>query len=501
MVTNTTNQGATLSQAASPRKGIILALLAATQFMIVLDGLIVNVALPSIQGALKFSPQNLQWVVNAYTLMFGGFLLLGGRIADLFGRRRVFVAGLVLFSVASLVGGFAQSDLWLIIARAVQGLGGALISPAALSLLTTIFEEGPERDRALGVFGSTAGSGAACGVLLGGILTQFLGWEWILFLNFPIGLVVALLSLRFLPKSEAPTGDRSFDILGALTITGGLVMLVYALVQTNENGWTSLSTILLFGGAIVLIGLFIFIETRLKSPLVQFTIFRIRSVTAANIIALLFSCCLGGTIFLLSLYLQVVLRYSPLESGLAFLPFALGTIVASIIASRLVSRFGIRPVLAVGLVLLATGTLLLAQIPPDGNFLANVLPGSVIFAFGLTGSAIPITIAAVTGITGAQAGLASGLINTTQQIGFALGLAILSTVATARTTDYAHTTGTPANSPTALTSGFQLAFWVAFGFAVVGLLLTLRLFSNRQTAPVETSQPENEHRSTEVPTL
>ena len=463
------------------RKGLALMLLAAAQFIVVLDASIVNVALPSMGRDLDFSQENLSWVVNAYTLVFGGFLLLGGRLADLLGRRRVFVAGLILFSVASLAGGFAQSPGWLVAARAVQGLGAAILSPAALSIVTTTFAEGAERNRALGVWGAVAGSGGAAGVLFGGLLTEYAGWEWVLFVNVPIGIAVAFFATRILPESKID-GPRHFDVAGAVTITAGLSLLVYALVDTVNAGWGSTQTIVLIAIALALIGAFIAIELRSSSPLVSFGIFRNRTLTGANVVALLVAMALFSMFFFVSLYMQQVLGYDALKAGLAYLPLAFGIIVSAGLASQLVTRVGFKPTLIAGLILTAAGLVWFGQVAPDGKYVSDILPASLLAAFGLGFAFVPMTIAAVSGVSGREAGLASGLINTSQQIGGALGLAILATIANSRTEDVmAQAGGDPQALPTALTEGFQNAFLVGAGFAIVGALLAAVLISSKDS--------------------
>jgi len=461
------------------RKGLALVLLAAAQFVVVLDASIVNVALPSIGRDLNFSQEDLSWVVNAYTLVFGGFLLLGGRMADLLGRRRVFVAGLILFSVASLAGGLAQSPGWLVAARAVQGLGAAILSPAALSIITTTFAEGAERNRALGVWGAVAGSGGAAGVLFGGLLTEYAGWEWVLFVNVPIGIAVAFAAFRVLPESRID-GPRHFDAAGAFTITAGLSLLVYALVDTVNAGWESTQTIVLIAISLLLIGVFIAIELRSKSPLVSFRIFRNRTLTGANVVALLVAMALFSMFFFVSLYMQQVLGYDALKAGLAYLPLAFGIIVSAGVASQMVTRIGFKPTLIAGLVLTAGGLIWFSQVSPGGEYVSDILPASLLAAFGLGLAFVSMTVAAVSDVSGRDAGLASGLINTSQQIGGALGLAILATIANSRTEDVMKTAGgDPQALPTALTEGFQDAFMVGAGFAIVGALLALVLISNK----------------------
>jgi EmrB/QacA subfamily drug resistance transporter len=449
----------------TPRaKTFALLLLAMTQFVIVIDASIVNVALPSIGHALNFSQDDLSWVVNAYTLTFGGFLLLGGRLADVLGRRRMFMAGLALFSVASLAGGLAQSEGWLIAARAVQGLGAAIVSPAALSIITTTFAEGAERNRALGVWGAVAGAGGAAGVLLGGILTSGLGWEWVLFVNVPIGLAAAALAPRTLVESRSEDAHQSFDVPGAVSVTGGLALLVYALVSAVNDGWGSTATILRIAGAVALLVSFVVIESRTEHPLMPFSIFRLRTLRAANVIGLLMGMSLFAMFFFISLYLQQVLGYSPLRTGFAYLPLAVGIIISAGAASQLVTRIGFKRTLIGGLLLTAGGLLWFSQVRAGGSYLADVLGPSLLAAFGLGFSFVPVTIAAVAGTKDREAGLASGLINTSQQVGGALGLAILASIANSRTANVL-ASGQHSHA-IALTDGFRVAFLVGAGFAL-----------------------------------
>ncbi|MGA9875798.1 MAG: MFS transporter [Solirubrobacteraceae bacterium] len=465
----------------TPRaKNLALMLLAMTQFVIVIDASIVNVALPSIGAHLHFSRDNLSWVVNAYTLTFGGFLLLGGRLADLLGRRRMFMVGLVLFSLASLGGGLAQSEAWLITARAIQGLGAAIVSPAALSIITTTFAEGAERNRALGIWGAVAGAGGAAGVLLGGILTSGLSWRWVLFVNVPIGIAAAALAPRLLLESRADDGTEGFDIPGAVTVTAGLALLVYAVVDAVNVGWGATSTLLRLAGAAVLIAAFVAIELRQRHPLLPFSIFRLRTLRGADIVGLLIGMSLFSMFFFISLYLQDVLHFSPIKAGLSYLPLSVGIILSAGAASQLVTRVGFKPVLITGMLLIAVGLLWFSQVrAPGGSFLADVLGPSILASLGLGFSFVPVTIAAVTGIKPQEAGLASGLINTSQQVGGALGLAILATVANSRTQSLLHA-GTH-SSVVALTKGFDRAFLVGAGFAIAGAILTALLISSRDS--------------------
>jgi EmrB/QacA subfamily drug resistance transporter len=479
-------------QAASdPNRWIALVLLCAAQFMVVLDASIVNVALPSIQTSLDFSQQNLQWVVNAYTLVFGGFLLLGGRLADLVGRRRVFIGGLFLFSVASLIGGLAQSEAWLIAARGLQGLGAAIISPAALAIVTTTFAEGSERNKALGIWGAIAGAGGAVGVLLGGVLTEYLGWEWVLFVNVPIGVAAAVATPRFVRESRRERAGAGFDVLGALTITAGLVIMVYGLVKATDFGWGDSRTIGLLAAAFALIGVFVAIESRSRAPLVPLAFFRQRTPTAAQGIGLLVGASLFAMFFFISLYLQQVLGYSPVKTGVAYLPLAVGIILSAGAAAQLVERIGVKPVMTAGLALVTIGLLLFTGIDANGAYVSDVLIPSLIVAVGLGLSFVPLTIAAVAGVSAAEAGLASGLINTSQQVGGALGLAVLSTVANSKTDSVMKAAnGAREALPGALTQGFQSAFFVGALFAAAGIVLSLLLLNHRELRDAQRQQAE-----------
>jgi len=465
----------------TPRaKNLALMLLAMTQFVVVIDASITNIALPSIGRALHFTQTDLSWVVNAYTLTFGGFLLLGGRLADLMGRRRMFMLGLIVFSLASLAGGLAQSEAWLIAARAIQGIGAAIVSPAALSIITTTFREGAERNRALGVWGAVAGAGGAAGVLLGGILTSGLSWRWVLFVNVPIGVLCALLAPRLLQESRVESETRDFDLPGAITVTAGLALLVYALVETVNVGWGSTATILRLAGSAALLGAFIAIEARRRAPLMPFSIFRLRTLRGADIVALLVGMSLFSMFFFVSLYMQQVLHYSALKAGLSYLPLAFGIILSAGAASVAVTRIGFKPVLLTGLLFVAVGLYWFSRVPATGGtFAADVLGPSLFAAVGLGLSFVPVTIAAVTGTRPHEAGLASGLVNTAQQIGGALGLAILATVANSRTQSLLH--GGQHDVAVALTKGFERAFLVGSGFALTGALLTLVLISSRDS--------------------
>jgi EmrB/QacA subfamily drug resistance transporter len=451
-------------------KNRALLLLAMTQFVIVIDASIVNVALPSIGSHLHFSQDNLTWVVNAYTLTFGGFLLLGGRMADLLGRRKMFMLGLVVFSLASLLGGLAQSEAWLIIARAVQGLGAAIVSPAALSIITNTFADGPERNRALGIWGAVAGAGGAAGVLLGGILTSGLSWRWVLFVNVPIGIAAAAMAPRTLRESRREEAGDSFDIPGAVAVTGGLALLVYAVVEAVNIGWGATRTIVCLIVAVLLLIAFVAIELRRRDPLVPFSIFRLRTLRGANIVGLLVGMSLFSMFFFISLYLQDVLGYSPIQTGIAYLPLAVGIIISAGLASALVTKLGFKTPLIVRMVFIAGGLIWFSRVPGHGgHFYSDVLGPSLLAAVGLGLAFVPVTIAAVSGIQPNEAGLASGLINTSQQVGGALGLAILATIANSRTIDLLHAGGV--DHAVALTKGFDRAFLIGAGFAIVGAIL------------------------------
>ncbi len=455
--------------AAARRKWFALALLLGVQFMVVLDIAIVNVALPSIQTDLGFSQANLQWVVSAYALLFGGFLLLGGRIADLIGRRRVFVVGLVVFTGASLLSGLSWSEGSLIGARGLQGLGAALITPAALSILTTTFAEGKERNAALGAWGGVGAFGAVAGVLLGGVLTSALSWAWIFFVNVPVGLLGLALAPLLLTESR-DARVKTFDLPGAVLVTGGLVTLVYAITQANNNGWGSLETIALFSTALALLAAFVGWERRSAEPLVPFAIFRLRTVVGANIAGLILGTAIFAMFLMLTLYMQQVLHYSPMKTGVAYLAVAGTAIFWSALAAQLVTRVGVKPVLVAGMAALSAGLIYFTQISPDGSYLGDLLPGFLLVAVGLGFSFVPISIAALAGVQPAEAGLASGLINMSQQIGGALGIAALSAIATS-TTNNSIVSGTA--RATALTDGFQAAFIGAAAVALAGILVAL----------------------------
>ncbi|HYC81967.1 MAG TPA: MFS transporter [Solirubrobacterales bacterium] len=466
------------AQSARDKRWLALILLCSAQFVVVLDASIVNVALPTIGDALNFTEGNLPWVVNAYVLTFGGFLLLGGRLADLLGRRRIFMAGLVLFALASLAGGLATNSGQLIAARAVQGLGAAILSPAALSIVATTFKDGAERNKALGIWGAVAGSGGAAGVLLGGVLTDGLGWEWVLWVNVPIGIAAAAIAPSLIAETRDENEVRHFDVAGATTITLGLSALVFALLDAESAGWGSAQTILTLVASAILLTAFVAIERRSRAPLVPFSIFRIRTITGANVVGLLVGASLFSMFFFISLYMQQVLGYSAIKAGLSYLPLAVSIILSAGIASSLVTKVGFKPILATGMVLIAAGLLWFSQISPDGTFLADILGPSLLAAVGLGFAFVPVTIAAVSGVDDREQGLASGLINTSQQVGGALGLAILAAIANG--------TINGSHDPVKLTEGFQAAFLGGAGLAIIGLVASLVLIrSSDSRAHVE----------------
>jgi EmrB/QacA subfamily drug resistance transporter len=455
-----------------------LAIVIAAQFMVILDVAIVNVALPSIKDDLGFSEASLQWVITAYAILFGGALLLGGRLADLFGRRRVFLVGMGLFTASSLLSGLAWSEGALIAFRGLQGLGGALLAPAALSILMTTFSEGRERNLALGIWGAASGSGAAAGVLLGGVLTSYLDWSWIFFINVPVGIAVMALTPWLLDESRAAVGHRHFDLTGAVTVTSGVMLLVYAMTRAAEDGWLTLSTLGFLVASAVLIGAFLVVELRTRVPLLPLRIFRLRSLAVANATAVLVAAVAFSEFFLLTLYLQQVLDFTPIETGLAFLPITLTIIVVSNVAQTLVTRIGVRPVLATGLLLAAIALAYFVRLPADGHYLQDVLPALVLSGVGLALTFVPMTIAGLTGVESSDAGVASGLINTSRQIGGAVGLAAVSTIAiTAASSGAGDGSAAAAAS---LTHGFQVSFAVLAVLAVAGAVLVAAFIEPRR---------------------
>jgi len=477
------------------RRWVALALIVVAQFMVVLDIAIVNVALPSIKTDLHFSQESLQWVITAYSIFFGGFLLLGGRLADLLGRRRLFMAGLALFTVSSLLDGLAWSEGSLITFRALQGLGAAMLSPAALSILTTTFREGRERNVALGIWGAASGSGGAAGVLLGGALTSALSWSWIFFINVPVGVLVIGVSRWLLQESRADLRHRHFDFAGAGSITGGLMLLVYALTRATQHGWATTETIGLLAASAVLIGAFFVIEYRSHAPLLPLRIFRLRTLTASNVSGLLMGGAIFAQFFLLTLYMQEVLHYSALKTGVAYLGLTLTIILFSAVAQGLVTRIGVRRVLPAGLTLSTVALLLFARLPVDGHYFTDLFPAFMISGLGLAFAFVPMSIGGLTGVRQADAGIASGLINTSQQIGGAIGVAVATTIATTFTSRYVDThVGANAFGGAALTHGFQIAFYVLAALAGLGALLAALMLESQpaELAPELTTEAELE---------
>jgi EmrB/QacA subfamily drug resistance transporter len=458
------------------------------QFMVVLDATIVNVALPAIKADLNISAANLQWIVNAYTLLFGGFLLLGGRAADLFGRRNLFLAGVVVFSAASLVNGLASSEEMLIGARAAQGFGAALMSPAALAVITTTFAEGAERTKALSIWAAIASGGSAVGLLLGGVLTEALSWEWIFFINVPIGIAIIFAALRLVPNSRVEGGSRHFDLAGAISVTSGLLVLVYAIVKAQDWGWSSGSTLGLAAIAIALLASFVWIESRSPFPLVRLSLFRLRSLAVGNASFLIVVGGLFAMFFFASLYLQGILGYSAITTGFAFLPVTAGIMIGAVTAQQLVPKIGVRPVLLTGLSVAAVGlTMLGVTTQVDGSYL-GVLSGLFPMALGMGATFVSLTLVATTNVDENDAGLASGIFNTSQQVGGALGLAILSTLANDRTTSLlGDIAGAPshAQAQAALVDGYQLAFFAAAALLAVGAMLLAVLLRQRDVERID----------------
>ena len=475
------------------KRWFALALIVVAQFMVVLDVAIVNVALPSIKTDLHFSQESLQWVITAYSILFGGVLLLGGRLADVLGRRRLFVAGVTLFTVSSLLDGLAWSERSLIAFRSLQGLGAAMLSPAALSILTTTFKEGRERNLALGIWGAAAGSGAAAGVLLGGALTSAFSWPWIFFINVPTGAIVLALTPWLLRESRADLRHRNFDVAGAATITGGLVLLVYALTRATQHGWGTGPTIGLLAASAALVVSFVVIEARSKAPLLPLQIFRLRTLTASNISNLLLAGALFAQFFLLTLYMQQVLHYSALKAGVAYTALLLTTIGFSGVAQALATRIGVRPVLTAGLALSAGGLVLYAQLPVNGHYFWDLFPAFLLSGVGLALAFVAVSIGGLTGVRQAEAGVASGLLNTSQQIGGAIGVALATTIATAFTNHYVTShPGVNTLSGSALTHGFQITFYALAAIAVAGAVLAGLLTQSRAaTTPPQQVEPED----------
>jgi EmrB/QacA subfamily drug resistance transporter len=454
--------------------------------MTILDVSIVNVALPSIGEELRFSRDDLQWVITAYAIAFGGFLLLGGRAADLLGRRLIFMVGVTLFTAASLVCGFAESELTLILARAVQGLGGAIISPAALSIVMTSFEEGAERNKALGVWGALGGSGAAVGVLAGGVLTEYLGWEWIFWVNVPVGVLVLVATPRIVPESFRQTTRRRYDPLGAISVTAGLALLVYAISEAPIVGWGAARTILLLLAAGALLVSFLVIERVVAEPLMPFRIFRVRTLAGANIVGALLGAVVFANFFVLTLYVQNILGFSALKTGLTFLATAGTAVISAGVAQALATKLGPKPVMTAGLVLMTAGMLWYSQISVDGSYAADLLPGYLLVGVGIAFAFVPVSIAALAGVAEREAGLASGLINTSQQIGGAIGVAIASTVFISHSESLL-SEGKP--QPVALTGGYSWSFWTLAIIGAASVIAALLLIRREELAEVPAAAP------------
>jgi EmrB/QacA subfamily drug resistance transporter len=466
---------------------IALYVLCLASLMIVLDVTIVGVALPSIKADLGFSDTSLAWVVNAYLLTYGGFLLLGGRLGDLYGHRRLFLIGISLFTLASLACGLATSQGFLVVARGIQGLGGAVASAVSLSLMVNLFTEPTERAKAMGIFGFVAAGGGSIGVLLGGILTDTINWHWIFLVNFPIGVAVVLLSLRLLPEANVAPADRRLDIGGAVTVTAALMIAVYAIVNANEKGWTSLHTLGLLGVALAIFLVFLMIEVRVKSPLVPLALFKLRNLATADVVGVLWAASMFTWFFLSALYMQLVLGYSPLQIGLAFLPANLIMMAFSIgLSAKLVMRFGFRAPLATGLGLAAAGLLLFTRAPVDGSFAVDILPSMILLGFGAGMAFNPVLLAAMSDVAPQESGLASGIINTSFMMGGALGLAVLASIADSRTN---HLLGSGDDLPTALTGGYHVAFFVGALFAASAAAIGGLLLRNQPMPAHEAEAP------------
>jgi EmrB/QacA subfamily drug resistance transporter len=457
------------------------------QLMVVLDATIVNVALPSIQRSLHMSTSNLQWIVNAYTLTFGGFLLLGGRAADVFGRRRLFFAGIVLFSAASLVDGLASSSGMLIASRAVQGIGAAMVSPATLAIVNTTFSDAEGQRRALGLWAGLSAGGSAVGLLLGGLLTQALSWPWIFFVNLPIGVAGILLALRFVPASRVEGAKRGTDIAGAIAITGGLALLIYTIVGTRAHGWGSATTLIQGAAALALIAAFVMIESRVATPLVRLSIFRIKALAIGNTSMLFIVAGMFANFFFGTLYIQDTLHFTPIGAGFAFLPVAVLIAVGAGLAQALIPRLGIRTVAIGGLVLAAAGLLLMLRIEPTSTYAGTLLPSFVLLAVGIGIAFVPATLISVSSVGRDDAGLASGLLNTAQQVGGALGLAILSTVAVTHTSDLLAAVGAhpSAHAVTVATvAGYRVAYAVASGFMLIAIAVLVVFLRQAHLEPL-----------------
>jgi EmrB/QacA subfamily drug resistance transporter len=470
------------TESSSSNRWLILVIACLAQFMVVLDNTIVNVALPSIQRGLDFSPSNLQWIVNGYTLIFGGFLLLGGRMADLLGRRRLFVAGVILFSAASLFNGLAQTSGELIVGRGLQGLGGALVSPAALSIIMTTFQDRGERTKALGVWSAIAAGGAAFGLLLGGILTQLVSWRFNFFVNVPVGIATVALAFNYVPESRADLGHNRFDAAGATTVTAGLLAIVFGIVKAQSWGWGSGRTLGVLAVGVALIAAFVLLESRSAAPLVKLSIFKIRSISTANGVMMLVASALFGMFYFVSLYAQDILGYKPLTAGLAFLPLSLGIVVGAGISQALIKPLGVRNVSVLGLTLATIGTLVLTQVPVHGSYVSDLLVGFIPLSVGLGLVFVPLTLLGTSGVSNDDAGLASGLFNASQQVGGSLGLAIFATLAVDHTTNLMNK---GVSSAAATVSGYHVAFLAAAIFMAAGAVLLVVLLRKQHLESLE----------------
>ncbi len=480
-----------MKEGTTVNRWLVLVLVCVAQFMVVLDATIVNVALPSIQHGLHFSATSLQWVVNAYTLVFGGFLLLGGRAADLLGRQRLFIAGVALFTVASLVNGLSPNAGMLVGGRALQGLGAALVSPAALSIVMTTFAEGKERTQALGIWSAIAAGGGAVGLVLGGLLTDTLSWRWVFFINLPIGIAAIVAAIRYIPESRAEKRPDTADVGGAVSVTAGLLLFVYAIVKTQDYGWLSGRTLGLIAASVALLVAFVVIELRSKAPLIRLGIFRTRSLTSSNLSMLFVMSGLFGMFFFASIYVQEILGYSPLKAGLAFVPITGGIVIGAGLAQQAIVRFGVRSVSVVGMAMATGGLVLLGTIPTHGTYLADLFPGLMLMSIGMGLTFVPVTLIATTNIGAEDAGLASGIFNTAQQVGGALGLAALSTLAASRTSHVLGGVASPsaAQHATALVDGFRVAFFAGAGLMAIAAVLVTVLIRHADIAQINASEP------------
>ncbi len=475
---------------ASDNPWLVVVVVCVAQFMVVLDATIVNVALPSIQRGLRFSPSSLQWVINMYTLVFGGFMLLGGRAGDLIGRKRVFGAGIVLFSGASLLNGLAQSSAMLIAGRGLQGLGGALLAPAVLSIITTSFSEASDRAKALAIWSAIAAGGGAVGLLLGGVLTDLASWRWIFFVNVPVGVALVVATVKFVPESRSQLTRRTLDLPGAVSVTLGLVVLVFAIVKSNSYGWGSPRTIGLLAAGVALLAVFLALERRSPAPLMRLSIFRARGLAVADFTLLLTAAAVFGTFYFVSLYLQQILGYRPLDAGFAFLPLSAGIATGATIARGLVARIGVRLVPVIGLALATGGMVVLTQVPVNGHYVPDLLPGILSLGLGMGLTFVPITLAGTSAVGAEDAGLASGLLNTAQQVGGSVGLAILSTLAASRTTSLLHGPMSHASVLSARVSGFHVAFVAAAALLGAAWAITaLQLRTRRVREPKRVDVP------------